>query len=148
MVSVWHGMGDNTVVPENAAAIVAQWRGVHALPGQPTSSETSAKYSRSTWRDERGTDAIELYRIPGMAHGTPVDASTGYRHGAPFMLDIGVSSTVEIARTWGLAASFDRRERHKTETLDEQSAGHLSPGGGNKIESVIENALRSAGCIK
>ncbi|WP_439617765.1 extracellular catalytic domain type 1 short-chain-length polyhydroxyalkanoate depolymerase [Shinella sp.] len=147
-VSVWHGTGDNTVVPENAAAIVAQWRGVHALPEQPTSSETFAKYSRSAWRDERGTDAIELYRIPGMAHGTPIDSSTGYGHGAPFMLDVGVSSTVEIARTWGLAASFERRERPKAEVIDERPAIHPSGGAGNKIQSVIENALRSAGLMK
>ncbi|MGJ7043802.1 hypothetical protein J2Y63_007093, partial [Shinella sp. BE166] len=123
-------------------------RGVHALPEQPTSSETFAKYSRSSWRDERGTDAIELYRIPRMAHGTPVDASTGYGHGAPFMLDVGVSSTVEIARTWGLAASFERRERPKAEVIDERPAIHPSGGAGNKIQSVIENALRSAGLMK
>lgn len=147
-VSVWHGTSDNTVVPENAAAIVAQWRGVHVLPEQPTSSETFAKYSRSVWRDERGTDAIELYRIPGMAHGTPVDASTGYGRSAPFMLDVGVSSTVEIARTWGLAASFERRERPKAEALAERPATAPRNGAGTKIQSVIENALRSAGLMK
>jgi poly(hydroxyalkanoate) depolymerase family esterase len=147
-VSVWHGTGDNTVVPENAAAIVAQWRGVHGLQELSTSSVTFAKYSRAVWRDERGTDAIELYRIPGMAHGTPVDSSTGYGGGAPFMLDVGVSSTVEIARTWGLAASFERCERPKSETLHERATKHPSDGGGNKIQSVIENALRSAGLMK
>lgn len=147
-VSVWHGTSDNTVVPANAAAIVAQWRGVHALTEQPTSSETFAKYSRSSWRDERGTDAIELYRIPGMAHGTPVDASTGYGRGAPFMLDVGVSSTVEIARSWGLAAFFERRERPTAEVLDNRPTRPPNDGGGNKIQSVIENALRSAGLMK
>lgn len=147
-VSVWHGAGDHTVVPENAAAIVAQWRGVHALPDQPTSSEMFANYSRSAWRDRRGTDAIELYQVSGMAHGTPVDPSTGYGHAAPFMLDVGVSSTIEIARTWGLAASFERRERPKAETFDERPATHPSDGGGNKIQSAIENALRSAGLMK
>ncbi|MGQ3215779.1 extracellular catalytic domain type 1 short-chain-length polyhydroxyalkanoate depolymerase [Shinella sp.] len=147
-ISVWHGTSDNTVVPENAAAIVAQWRGVHALPDQPTSSETFDRYSRSVWRDGRGMDAIELYRISGMAHGTPVDASTGYGRNAPFMLDVGVSSTVEVARTWGLAASFERRERPKVETFDGKPAAHHNEGAGNKIQSVIENALRSAGLMK
>jgi len=150
-VSIWQGTSDNTVVPENAAAIVSQWRGVHQLPDQPTSTETLDHHSRAVWQDARGVDAIELYRIKGMGHGTPVDAASGYGRGAPFMLDVGVSSTVQIARTWGLAASFERRERPKTEAVPERSTEHqASPSGdgGNKIQSVIENALRSAGLMK
>lgn len=150
-ISVWHGTSDNTVVPANATAIVAQWRGVHALPDQPSQTTTFDRHSRSVWPDEHGMDAIELYRIPGMAHGTPVDASTGYGRGAPFMLDVGVSSTVQIARSWGLAASFERRERAHVPAYAEPPATHQRPSGGgtgNSIQSVIENALRSAGLMK
>jgi poly(hydroxyalkanoate) depolymerase family esterase len=150
-VSVWHGTSDNTVVPENAAAIVTQWRGVHALADQPTTSQTFDRYSRSVWCDARGMDAIELYQISGMGHGTPIDASSGYGRAAPFMLDVGVSSTVQIARSWGLAASFERRENARPETAREQVASHQAPPSGtaeNKIQSVIENALRSAGLMK
>ncbi|MGF6178958.1 hypothetical protein [Ensifer sp. 4252] len=81
---------------ENTAAIVAQWRGLHALPKHPTSSETYERYSRAVWRDDLGMDAIELYRIPGMGHGVPIDASTGYGRRAPF-IDVGVPSTIQIA---------------------------------------------------
>ena len=150
-VSVWQGLSDNTVVPDNAAAIVAQWRGVHKLPEQPAASETLDRHTRAVWRDERGIDAVELYRIPGMAHGTPVDASSGYGRAAPFMLDVGISSTVQIARSWGLAASFERRERPKAEASHERPTAHQAPpssDGGNRIQSVIENALRSAGLMK
>ncbi|NOV21055.1 PHB depolymerase family esterase [Ensifer adhaerens] len=151
IVSVWHGTSDNTVVFRNAAAIVAQWRGVHALRDQPTSCETFERYSRSIWRDDRGMDAIELYRIPGMGHGTPIDTSTGYGRRAPFMLDVGVSSTVQIARTWGIAASFERRENETVAAFGEKPPKRAAPptdDDDNKIQSVIENALRSAGLMK
>ncbi|MCR6502870.1 hypothetical protein MUO32_27985 [Shinella sp. CPCC 101442] len=110
-VFVWQGTSDNTVVAKNAAAIVEQWRGVHAVSDLPPAVKTFERHSRSVWRDDRGFDTIELYTISGMGHGTPLDTSVGYGRAAPFMLDIGVSSTVQIARTGGLAASFERRER-------------------------------------
>ncbi|AOF94487.1 PHB depolymerase family esterase [Sinorhizobium sp. RAC02] len=150
-ISVWHGASDKTVVPENAAAIVAQWRGVHGLADHPTASETFNRHSRSVWRDAHSRDAIELYQISGMGHGTPIDASSGYGRGAPFMLDVGISSTVEIARNWGLVASFERRENTRPETSREQPAARQTPPSGgaeNKIQSVIEKALRSAGLMK
>ncbi|MEW9614393.1 PHB depolymerase family esterase [Shinella sp. S4-D37] len=150
-VSVWQGTSDHTVVPQNAAAIVAQWRGVHAVPDQPTQVETTDRHLRSVWRDDRGMDAIELYTISGMGHGTPVDASSGYGRSAPFMLDVGVSSTVQIARTWGLAASFERRDRTHVPASAERPIPHQTPssgGAGNSIQSAIENALRAAGLMK
>lgn len=150
-VSVWQGTSDNTVVPENAAAIIAQWRGVHAVPDQPTQVDTIDRHSRSIWRDDRGIEALELYRISGMGHGTPIDTSTGYGRAAPFMLDVGLSSTVQIARTWGLAASFERRERPQASASAERTITQQPPssgGAGNNIQSVIEGALRSAGLMK
>jgi poly(hydroxyalkanoate) depolymerase family esterase len=150
-VSVWHGTSDTTVVPENAAAVVTQWRGVHGVSDKPTASEAFGPHSRVVWRDAHGTDVIALHRISGMAHGTPVDASSGYGSAAPFMLDVGVSSTVEIARSWGLAASFERRERQHPMEPDEKPAAHRDPPdseSGNSIHSVIESALRSAGLMK
>ena len=149
-VSVWHGTSDNTVAPDNASAIVAQWRGVHAVADQPTEVEAIDRHSRSVWRDDRGMEAIELYRISGMGHGTPIDTSSGYGRAAPFMLDVGMSSTVQIARSWGLAASFERRDRPRASPPAERAAAQqpLSGGSGNGIQSVIENALRSAGLMK
>ncbi len=148
-ISVWQGTGDNTVVPENAAAIIAQWRGVHAVPEQPSQVETLDRHLRSVWRDDRGMEAIELYKISGMGHGTPIDTSSGYGRAAPFMLDVGISSTVQIARTWGLAASFERRDHPHTSPSAERTVTQQPPsGGGNSIQSIIENALRSAGLMK
>ncbi|MBN9033396.1 MAG: PHB depolymerase family esterase [Rhizobiales bacterium] len=150
-ISIWQGTSDNTVVPKNAAATVAQWRGVHVVPDRPSAIETFDRYSRSVWRDNCGIEAIELYTIDGMGHGTPVDASSGYGGSAPFMLDVGVSSTVEIARNWGLAASFERREPERATTSAERSITPPTPMSGSAdidVQSVIENALRSAGLMK
>jgi len=149
-ISVWQGTSDNTVVPDNASAIIAQWRGVHAVPQQPSQVETMDRHLRSVWRDDRGIEAIELYTISGMGHGTPVDPSTGYGRAAPFMLDVGLSSTVQIARSWGLAASFERRDRPPTSPSAERTLTQQPPSGGagNSIQSIIENALRSAGLMK
>ncbi|KQV38047.1 MULTISPECIES: PHB depolymerase family esterase [unclassified Rhizobium] len=150
-VSVWQGTSDNTVVPQNAAAIIAQWRGVHSVPEQPTQVETIDGHLRSVWRDDRGVDVIELHKISGMGHGTPIDTSCGYGSASPFMLDVGVSSTVLIARSWGLAASFERRERTHAPTSAESMATPQTPpsgGVGGSIQMVIENALRSAGLMK
>jgi poly(hydroxyalkanoate) depolymerase family esterase len=148
-ISVWQGTSDNTVVPDNAAALIAQWRGVHAVPEKPTQIETMGRNFRSVWRDDRGLEAIELYSISGMGHGTPIDTSSGYGRAAPFMLDVGISSTVQIARTWGLAASFERRDHPHTSPSAERTVTQQPPyGGGNSIQSIIENALRSAGLMK
>ena len=149
-VSIWHGMSDTTVVPDNSTRILNQWIGAHDLPQQATSSTNHGGYSRSVWQDGDGSDAIELYRISGMAHGTPVDTASGYGKAAPFMLDVGLSSTVQIARSWGLAASFDRKERVRPVHVDEPSQAQPSfqHGTDHYIQSVIDSALRSAGLRK
>ncbi|MGD9478699.1 UNVERIFIED_ORG: PHB depolymerase family esterase (plasmid) [Roseateles sp. XES5] len=148
-ISVWQGTGDNTVVPDNAAALVAQWRGVHAVSEEPSQVETMGRHLRSVWRDDRGLEAIELYAISGMRHGTPIDPSSGYGRAAPFMLDVGVSSTVQIARSWGLAASFERRDRpHASSPPEGTIKQSSSSNADNSIQSIIEKALRSAGLMK
>lgn len=151
-VSVWHGTSDNTVVSANAAAIVEQWRKVHEVTSQPASSERIDGHSRAVWRNGVGEDVIELYHIAGMAHGTPLDVASGYGKAAPFMLDVGISSTLHIARSWGLAASFDRRENVVSEPKEDRTNQPAKPVAktetGNAIQSVIEKALRSAGLMR
>ena len=59
----------------------------------------------SGWRDTKGRALIEVHSIAGMGHGTPIDANAaeGGSAAGPFMLDVGISSTLEIARCWGIA---------------------------------------------
>jgi poly(hydroxyalkanoate) depolymerase family esterase len=146
-VSVWHGTADNTVVEGNARAIVEQWRGVHAVPQKATLTEIVDSQRHEVWRDTSGRDVIELYSIHGMAHGTPVDTQAGYGHGAPFMLDVGISSTVHIARNWGLTPSFERRA-NAPKREQAPSAGRWQQPRVGGVQNVIEDALRSAGLMK
>jgi poly(hydroxyalkanoate) depolymerase family esterase len=148
-ISVWQGTSDNTVVEANARAIIDQWIGVHAVGAKAVRSELVDGQTKETWLDASGREAIEYYRIKGMAHGTPLDTASGYGHSAPYMIDIGISSTVHIARSWGLTPSFEKRivadDVSSTRPLPNQ---RRSAGGGSEIQDVIEGALRSAGLMK
>jgi poly(hydroxyalkanoate) depolymerase family esterase len=111
LISVWHGSADTTVASSNADAIVTQWRAVHRLASSPARSETVAGHSRRVWCDAEGREVIEEYSIAGMGHGTPLATAgnSGLGAGAPFMLDIGISSTRHIARFWGIARRGEKR---------------------------------------
>lgn len=119
-VSIWHGTEDRTVSISNAEALVAQWLDVNGLDMQAF-AETRSKGRRTRrWRDPAGQARVTFHRIAGLGHGTPVTRSPaaaslgagdrdnpgkagGYAaRSEPFMLEAGFSSTLEIARDWGL----------------------------------------------
>ncbi len=148
------------VSPSNAQALVEQWREVHALDGAPEEGLVDG-YPHRAWRDANGRVAVEEYRLTGMGHGTPLATTgeCGCGEAGAFMLEVGISSTVHSARTWGLLSV--RRER----TVDERAVARSSrPSGATRrppalgtalrapgadgIAHVIENALRSAGLMQ
>ena len=101
-ISVWHGTADQTVKPANADEIIKQWSDVHGL-GATLPSETSLDGHRyRVWHNEKGAPVIESYMITGMGHGVPIGAGCG--QAAPFILDVGISSTLRIAASWDLTA--------------------------------------------
>ncbi|WFU06822.1 PHB depolymerase family esterase (plasmid) [Rhizobium sp. CB3171] len=131
-ISVWHGTIDGTVAQANASAIITQWSGVHDVPLNPSSVKTVDGHKRLAWRDRFGRDAIELYLIERMDHGTPLDVASGYGQIAPYMLDAGISSTLHTARSWGLTPAFRRRLKgigYVRTTRPAQVTGDLSPTG-------------------
>lgn len=167
-LSVWHGSADRTVHLSNASAIVSQWRGVHRLPDAPSREETIDGHLRQVWQGRDGTDLIETYLIGGMGHGTPI-AGDGIGTPGPYMLNAGISSTLHIARFWGLAdaavaqqtgraiaipemtvaipAEADKRSPRKPSTpMAETTAPETAVGTG--VRKIIEDALRSAGLMK
>lgn len=147
-VSVWHGTADNTVAEANAHAIIAQWQGVHDVDADATTARVVDGHALQTWKDPSGREAIEHYRISGMGHGTPVDTTSGYGRAAAHMLDVGVSSTMHIARGWGLTPSFERRgSADVLEAADAKAEVRSSPKA-DGIQDVIESALRAAGLMK
>lgn len=108
-LSVWHGSADQTVVPSNAEALITQWRGLQGLPAAPSVNEIVRGHRRRVWRDRDGREAIESYTISGLAHGTPVDPSSGIGAAGAFIIPAGISSTHRIAQFWGLDAAAAER---------------------------------------
>ncbi|MFI6039482.1 PHB depolymerase family esterase [Streptomyces sp. NPDC051315] len=109
-VAVWHGEKDTTVVPRNADELRDQWTAVHGLSQTP--SRTSVIGPNSTRREEYlaadGSVAVEVNRVPGIGHGTPVDPGSGTEQcgstGAAYFLD-SICSSYWISRFFGLAGS-------------------------------------------
>jgi poly(hydroxyalkanoate) depolymerase family esterase len=170
-ISVWQGTADHTVHPSNAAAIVAQWRALHGIDDKPTLTQSVSGYPRQVWHDAQGREAIDFYSITGMGHGTPIatGGSGGDGTSGPFMLDVGLSSTFHIARSWKLTAEGGgRRGIDARQTLADEPAGsgtarsRPAPSAlattstaaektatprGSGIARIIEDALRSAGLM-
>ena len=69
-VSIWHGTSDTTVVPMNATESRDQWTNVLGVSQSPSST---ASLPGGTSLEVYGSDAVRLYRVSGMGHGTPVD---------------------------------------------------------------------------
>ena len=104
-ISVWHGTADPIVHASNAKNIIRQWTNVHALQGHPTHEEKSAHHTRRIWSDASGKALIEAVSINGMAHGVPIaSAMDGCGAAGPFFLDVGISSTHQIANFWGVGS--------------------------------------------
>ena len=169
-ISIWQGTADNTVAQSNAESIVAQWQGVHGVGASPARKGTVDGQTRQVWRDGDGNEVIETYTIAGMGHGTPLktDGEDGLGNAAPFMLDVGISSTRRIAAFWGLTGRDARREAN-FETAPpaagmalrayvapekprparaEQPRQEGSRGSATGIGKVIEDALRAAGLMR
>jgi feruloyl esterase len=122
-LSVWHGSADRIVNPRNAEEIVKQWTNVHGLSAEPDFVHQVRGHSRRVWRDETGAALIEVYIISGMGHGVPLALVPGADHcghAGAFHFDVGLSSSVRIAKFWGIAA--DRP------TMSDEVAGALASG--------------------
>ncbi|MEV4878948.1 extracellular catalytic domain type 1 short-chain-length polyhydroxyalkanoate depolymerase [Streptomyces cyaneofuscatus] len=78
-VAIWHGDNDATVAPRNADELRDQWTAVHGLSQTP--SRTSTLGPNNTRRSEYvaagGQTAVEVDKVPGIGHGTPVAPGTG-----------------------------------------------------------------------
>ncbi len=105
-ISVWHGDHDTVVDNSNADSIVGQWQKIHKVEGPPTRVELVDGFPRQVWCDAEGRVVIEKYIIGRMGHGTPISAEGdgGLGEEGKYMLEVGISSTRQIAGFWGLTA--------------------------------------------
>jgi poly(hydroxyalkanoate) depolymerase family esterase len=174
-ISIWQGTADHTVAPENADALVAQWQGVHRVGASPARQETVDGQTRQVWCDADGHEVIEKYTIAGMGHGTPLKTGgeDGLGHAAPFMLEVGISSTRRMAAFWDLADRGTGGKAKSAAASPDPAAGTaLRPHGAPEksrpvrvepaaqprpessrasasgIGKTIEDALRAAGLMR
>lgn len=108
--AIWYGDQDTTVVPRNATELRDQWTALHGLSQTP--GRTTTIRPDTTQQDQYlaadGTVAVEVDRVPGIGHGTPVDPGTGTQQcgstAAPYFPD-SICSSYWIARFFGLDTS-------------------------------------------
>ncbi|MGW2261355.1 extracellular catalytic domain type 1 short-chain-length polyhydroxyalkanoate depolymerase [Streptomyces sp. NPDC001780] len=109
-LAVWHGDRDTTVVPRNADELRDQWTALHGLSQAP--GRTSVIGPNATRHEEYltadGSVAVEVNRVPGIGHGTPVDPGGGAQQcgstsRAYFLASI--CSSYWITQFFGLAKS-------------------------------------------
>ena len=162
-VSVWHGGSDATVVPANAREIVKQWTNVHGVADTSTTSERIDGFARRAWTSVTGDEVVELYDIPGMAHGTPLATGAGDNRGGapgPYMLEAGISSSYHIARFFRLTDGEVRAQAaretqpsassssHQPTTPNDSRSARPSGIGNIDIAAVIAKALKAAGLTR
>jgi poly(hydroxyalkanoate) depolymerase family esterase len=161
-VSVWHGRADTTVSERNATDSAVQWAAAHGLPAEPSEVQSRPGRTVAVWRSPGGEVLVERHLLDGLGHGTPLKTGGEDPIGsaAPFMLEAGISSSLEIARFWGIAPPATAnaanpeaepfREEPATAAWPPENladnvvaavAKHVPPD----VTQVIEKALRSAG---
>jgi poly(hydroxyalkanoate) depolymerase family esterase len=159
-LSVWHGTGDQTVDPSNAAALVAQWRGLHGVAAAPTASETVNGHLRRVWRNSDAAEVIEEYVLTNTPHGTPIHAAPANEgeEAGPYMLDVGISSTRRLISFWNLESASKplrgaaqrpgRGPDDKMAPIRPEHDTSAPPlGTSSRVQEVIEKALRQAGLM-
>ena len=151
-VSIWHGAMDTTVNISNAQAGAAQWADVHGLALTAAKQDTLGTAVRLHWGH-----ALEVITVPAMGHGTPID-SRDLGSPAPFLLDVGISSTRHIAEFFGLLEDVAAKPRPKPVPAVPQEPAlpkieamlkpHVPKARETRIETVILRALTAAGLLK
>jgi poly(hydroxyalkanoate) depolymerase family esterase len=152
-VAVWHGEADSTVSYANAGEIIKQWRDVHDIASvKPNRSAFAHGFRREAWLDDAGAPVVESFSIPGMGHGTPISARGDEGCGAvgPFLLEVGVSSSFEIAKDWGLIHDHPNMAAAATRAPgpEQAHAAGRRHRGLIDIEAIIKKALGAAGLLK
>lgn len=104
-VSIWQGLGDETVDPANLQELTEQWASLQGIDALPDASEIYGGATRHLYHDAAGETRLETWTIEAFPHAVPIDAD-----GAPepcgseaaYINDGGLCAVRRIARFWGL----------------------------------------------
>ncbi len=167
-LTIWHGDADATVNSGHAADIAAQWAGAMGLPEAPSLVANRTGGTQQVWRDPQTNEPmIELNMLRGLGHGAPLSTRGPDALGAAgaFMLECGVSSSLEIAAFWGIdtpwaerpaaqarpeaavAAPPGAREAHAHAGVGDTVMASLRQHVPAPVQDVISKALRAAGLM-
>jgi poly(hydroxyalkanoate) depolymerase family esterase len=161
-ISVWHGDADRTVAAANGLATTEQWLAVHGLQHVTPVSFDRPNYRRKTWSDAQGRALVDYVTVPQMGHGTPIDtrAPDSVGASAPYVLDVGVASSLHLLDFWRIAPAADI-DGERTSTGAKPVAARpqvLEPmqvpsmpamfRAESGVEKIINDALRAAGLLK
>jgi poly(hydroxyalkanoate) depolymerase family esterase len=104
-LSIWQGDADHVVNAVNASQIASQWASAYGLAHAPDERQDLPGRKRALWRSPETCEVlIETNLVHGLGHGVPLATREdgGVGAAAPYMPDVGVSSTREIAAFWGI----------------------------------------------
>jgi poly(hydroxyalkanoate) depolymerase family esterase len=172
-IAIWHGGADAVVNAANADDIASQWAWTHGLSAKPDEMRSLPGRSQAIWRSPTTGDVlIESNLVQGLGHGTPLAAggADGLGGVAPFMLEAGISSSMEILGFWGLAEAAaangarpaSRADLAPTDAPPEPARAPEPPEHGGlgdqvmtaisshvpaAVQTVIAKALKSAGLM-
>ena len=150
-VSIWQGDADATVNPANADSIAQQWAEVHGLAAGPTRTELHGARRRDVWLSAAGEPRVEVNTLAGLGHGTPISARgpEGWGAPGPFVVEAGVSSSLELLRFWGLAPAAAQGPAAATPPpRAEPPKPRSADRHGIDVQAVISKALAAAGLLK
>lgn len=147
-IAVWHGDADTTVTPAAAEALALQWCDVHGAKVSTGTPTGVARHTARTWLGADGEPAVQVHSIAGLGHGTPIAAGgpEGCGSAGPWVLECGVSSSQEIARSWGIAAP--RRSQPAASGRSGATVGKAAVPPLADVGETITRALRSAGLLR
>lgn len=151
-ISIWHGEADHTVRPASADALVRQWTNVHGVATGPVQARTPDGRLFDVWMSKAGEPVVEHHRFPNMGHGAPVQSAAPDGGAAgPFLLDVGTSSSREIALGWGIVPAETAEtpaQDDATQPAPARARPKVAPAPADPVSLVIEKALRTAGLLK
>jgi poly(hydroxyalkanoate) depolymerase family esterase len=143
-LSVWQGMADRTVAPANASRIIGQFLELQGLDRTPRLVEDLAGHVASYWHDPADRRVLELHQIEGLVHGAPLGTAgpDGLGHEGPFLLETGVSATLEIARFWGLLDRPKPPPATKTRAKAEPPPPHGRRSIAGRLLALVRRVFR------
>ena len=109
-VSIWQGGRDRTVDPANAEILAAQWGELHGQDTAPRTDNVASGHRHRTWGRPDRPPAVEIWTLPAIGHGFPVDASLpGSGRTSPYLARADLSAARQIATFWLLNDDHAKR---------------------------------------